>query len=145
MTTEQLARLTTRCLRHAALTVGLLLISTGCNPDADEDGFTVRGGDCNDEDASVYPNAGEACDGLDNDCDDEIDEELDSDGDGFLEFDAELCATGEDCDDEDDAIHPDAEEQCDEIDPGGPARSRRTRPPVRPGCRSRGSRPAAAE
>ena len=56
--------------------------------DADGDGF-LSNEDCDDNDATVYPNATETCDGIDNNCDGEIDEELttrfysDSDGDGF--------------------------------------------------------------
>ena len=45
----------------------LVIIGT---PDTCADG----GGDCNDEDASVYPNAEEVCDGLDQNCDAQIDE-----------------------------------------------------------------------
>ncbi len=44
--------------------------------DADGDGFTVEDGDCDDGDANVHPGADELCDGLDNDCDQEVDEEL---------------------------------------------------------------------
>ena len=71
--------------------------------DADDDGFgdplrclppdastgVDNGDDCNDQDAFVYPGAQEICDGLDNDCDGEIDNSigdlwyLDADGDGF--------------------------------------------------------------
>jgi hypothetical protein len=36
--------------------------------DADKDGFTPNGGDCDDSNASIYPGAPEICDGLDNDC-----------------------------------------------------------------------------
>ena len=45
-------------------------------------------GDCDDLDREIYPGQEEVCDALDNDCDDEIDEEvgtwayLDQDGDG---------------------------------------------------------------
>lgn len=37
-------------------------------------GHTDRAGDCDDLDASVFPGAEERCDGLDQDCDGEIDE-----------------------------------------------------------------------
>ncbi len=53
--------------------------------DADGDGYTRCGGDCDDANPSVYPGALEICDGVDNDCDGQIDEDaagVDSDGDG---------------------------------------------------------------
>ena len=56
--------------------------------DADSDGFTSDE-DCNDSDATINPSAPELCDGIDNNCDDQIDEGVtgewfqDLDGDGF--------------------------------------------------------------
>ena len=46
--------------------------------DNDNDGFTENQGDCNDTDASTYPGATELADGKDNDCDGEIDEDLET-------------------------------------------------------------------
>jgi hypothetical protein len=43
--------------------------------DQDGDGFDVYE-DCDDLDATVYPNAPELCDGIDNDCDERVDEHL---------------------------------------------------------------------
>jgi len=86
---------------------GLLLLLSACKPDpgdtappadsgeipeidADGDGFGPN--DCDDEDATMSPLAPEICDGKDNDCDGETDEDdaldaatffADADGDGF--------------------------------------------------------------
>jgi hypothetical protein len=94
-------------------------------------GFVDTGSDCNDSSATSYPAAEELCDGLDNDCDEEIDEDLDldfymdSDGDGFGNEDEvvsgcapelDLSTIGGDCDDNDPAISPVANELCNEID-----------------------------
>lgn len=53
-------------------------------------GYVSVGGDCDDGDNTVYPNAPELCDGKDNDCNGQVDDGiakpvwyLDSDGDGF--------------------------------------------------------------
>ncbi len=98
--------------------------------DADGDGFSPPE-DCDDDDASVYPDAPELCDELDNDCDEEIDEYVaelwfeDADGDGFGDTfsTTEACeqpsgwvADDTDCDDDDDTVYPGADELCDDKD-----------------------------
>jgi hypothetical protein len=45
------------------------------DPDDDGDGVTVGNGDCNDQDPLINPNALEACDTIDNNCNDAIDDE----------------------------------------------------------------------
>ena len=98
--------------------------------DADEDGFTDDV-DCDDGDAAVNPNAEEICDGVDNDCDGTVDQEVtqrffsDADGDGFGDPTSavEACEQPEgavtddtDCDDASAESYPDAPEQCDGLD-----------------------------
>ncbi|MFT4978235.1 MAG: hypothetical protein ACI8S6_004143, partial [Myxococcota bacterium] len=104
---------------------------SGSGPvDADGDGFDV-GTDCDDDDSAINPDAAEACDGVDNNCDGDTDEGVtltfyaDSDGDdyGDLAATTEACeaASGfvdnaDDCDDSDAAISPAGAEVCDSVD-----------------------------
>ncbi len=98
--------------------------------DADGDGYD-ESIDCDDEDASIHPGADEQCDGLDNDCDGDIDEEggslwyADGDGDGYgdpedavtaCEAPSGFVGDSSDCDDGDPEVHPDAPERCDGLD-----------------------------
>jgi hypothetical protein len=95
------------------------------------DGWVEVGGDCDPTDADTYPEAAERCDNADNDCDGDIDEDiqgiwyLDADGDGFgdLAGEIESCDPGDeyvdnadDCNDEAAEAYPGAEEVCDELD-----------------------------
>lgn len=80
--------------------------------DDDGDGYGESSGDCDDENAAVFPGAEETCDGVDNDCDGAIDEGtdcVDDDGDGFTEQEG-------DCDDADVTIHPLSTETEDGVD-----------------------------
>lgn len=80
-----------------------------CTPEAD---FVSNSSDCDDFDASVNPAAAEACDEIDNDCDESTDEDFDADGDGS--YDASSCSFGDDCDDADADINPAADELCND-------------------------------
>ena len=66
--------------------------------------------DCDDADATSYPDATELCDGLDNNCNGVVPaDEADDDGDGYR-----LCE--DDCDDADADSYPNAAELCDGVD-----------------------------
>lgn len=96
--------------------------------DGAPDGYVEDSTDCNDLNAEAFPGAPELCNGEDDDCDDEVDEELeetvyfqDSDGDGY--GDPSATTTGcdiaegwsdndQDCDDLDAGVSPAAEEIC---------------------------------
>jgi len=100
--------------------------------DADADGFD-QADDCDDNDATVFPGADETCNGIDDDCDGEADEDAvdaewwfpDADGDGYGDETQAVAscpdapagiAQGGDCDDADPTVNPDAEEVCDGVD-----------------------------
>ncbi len=101
---------------------------------AQPSGYAEDMDDCDDGDATAYPGADETCDGVDNDCDEVVDEDeaidattwcSDGDGDGFGDATDALvqCAqpsgyVGDcsDCMPNDPDIHPGADEYCDGID-----------------------------
>ena len=85
-----------RC--HSFLMLALFgLTAVGCAKDQDEDGFKGDD-DCDDLNAAVNPRADEACDGIDNNCDGNIDEGLilewyaDTDNDTFGDPDTLVSA-----------------------------------------------------
>ena len=108
-------------------------LGCGCDPgvgsvidnDGDGSGATI---DCDDVDPSIHPGAEEHCDGVDEDCDGEVDEDSvdmliwyeDIDGDGWGgELSAEACeapagfvSQAGDCDELDPAFNPGAPEVC---------------------------------
>ena len=106
--------------------------STGYADD-DADGWAACE-ECDDTDAANYPGATERCDGVDNDCDAEVDEadavdgatwyaDADADGYGDAASTTSACAAPSgyvadttDCDDGDGGVHPGALETCDGVD-----------------------------
>ena len=119
-------------------------------PDGDSDGFGETGGssvmacsrpagtadndfDCDDTEATTSPVSAETCDGVDNDCDEDIDEGgmntycQDVDDDGFgnpgVMMETSECVPPDgyspscgDCDDTDPLVFPGAAERCNRID-----------------------------
>ena len=107
-------------------------LAGACTP---AEGWVTQGGDCDDTSIDAYPGAYELCDGLDQDCDEAVDEEALDGGTWYLDADADgwgdpetglegLCESpgadrvlqAQDCDDSDPAIHPGATEVCDGLD-----------------------------
>ncbi len=103
------------------------------NDDQDGDGFTKAGGDCDDADAALHPEATELCDLVDNNCDGSIDEGAldalpwypDVVGDGAGDASGEVLSCevptdyvedDSDCDDTNPKVLPGQEELCDLLD-----------------------------
>ena len=119
------------------ISVFVALLSVGCSgetketgaPDGDGDGYSAAE-DCDDGNAAIHPGATEVCDGVDNNCENGIDEDTaedaatwyaDSDGDNYgnaadsvnaCEAPADYVSDHTDCDDSRDDVrgaftHPD--------------------------------------
>ena len=110
---------------------GMLYLQQQC---AAPEGYADNGDDCDDADPSVHPGAEERCDGVDEDCDDQIDEDAvdadtwyqDADADGWGDAELVVLACSQpsgfvgvdgDCDDADAERAPDVIEYCgDDVD-----------------------------
>ena len=114
-----------------------LVVDDGCD-DTDGDGYEAcddgSGADCDDTSASIRPGATEVCDGVDQDCDDTVDDNpsdgtpywVDSDGDGYGSVGGASVASctalsgyatnASDCDDAASAVRPGATETCNGLD-----------------------------
>lgn len=94
------------------------------------EGYVALSGDCDDTEELVNPDIVEICNGIDDDCDEAIDEDvvprwyLDDDSDTYGDPEAHLdqcsqpsdyVANADDCDDSDNLVHPDATEICDDL------------------------------
>ncbi len=112
-------------------------LTVTCNqtndPDNDGDGFNASV-DCDDNNSAVNPGATEICDGIDNDCDGQTDEDgdttyyVDNDQDTYGDIADTIGAlycnnpgvgfslTNNDCNDANDTIYPLAVEICDGVD-----------------------------
>ena len=102
----------------------------GCNPPS---GYVTAGGDCDDTNPDISPGADELCatSGVDDDCDGAVEEgaaadaktyfpDVDRDTYGDEDTPTPLCSApsgfttnDDDCDDDDSAVNPDADEICD--------------------------------
>jgi hypothetical protein len=100
---------------------GIITNFSGCS------GSTILS-DCNDDNAAINPDAAEVCDGIDNDCNGQTDEngantyyqDYDGDGYGNSTVSTQVCSQPQgyvsnntDCNDSDNKIYPGAIEICD--------------------------------
>ncbi|MFY2562684.1 MopE-related protein [Corallococcus terminator] len=94
-------------------------------------GYVANSSDCNDGNTAIKPGSNEVCDGVDNDCDAQVDEGTlgtwyrDQDGDGYgnAAQSTQACAqpagyaqSAGDCNDGNANIRPGATETCDSVD-----------------------------
>jgi len=101
---------------------------TGCTA---PQGYVTDNTDCDDTDTGISPNGTEVCDGVDNNCDGNIDEGtlttffIDNDGDGYgnpnnttqaCNLPSGYVTANTDCNDSNPNINPGSSELCDDID-----------------------------
>ncbi|MCB9763854.1 MAG: hypothetical protein H6739_29055 [Alphaproteobacteria bacterium] len=110
---------------------GTAFSQTACDAPS---GYVADATDCDDTDATANPGATEVCDGVDNNCDGDTDEDdaadvttwyldFDSDGYGGSTYTQVSCDAprgyvddSQDCDDGDATVNPGATEVCDSVD-----------------------------
>lgn len=76
---------------HGLVQAHAALLHIGC-ADSDGDGWTTCNGDCDDSEAAINPGAIEICNGIDDNCNEQIDE-----GDTCTNCGDDICELGEDC------------------------------------------------
>ena len=91
-----------------------------CGPEGDH--LLVAGGDCDSDNPEVHPGRDDPCNGVDDDCDGDIDNDaLDTDGDGRADCvddddDNDGSLDADDCEPLDASVHPGATETCNGVD-----------------------------
>jgi hypothetical protein len=83
----------------------------------------TQGGDCDDSNGAIKPNATEVCDNVDNNCDGNIDLGCDDDGDNYCDENMQVVNAptvcpkgGGDCNDQNGSINPSITETCNGLD-----------------------------
>lgn len=84
----------------------LLVIVLACTAPS---GYVSNNADCDDTNNNVHPGAQEICNSLDDNCNGQVDEIFDQDGDGY-------GTCNGDCNDLNSSIHPGAPELCNNLD-----------------------------
>ena len=109
---DSICELNEYCLVLTSSVTHFTQFDVGAPDDSDGDGvFDNYEGivDCAPYNPNIYPGATEICDGIDNNCDGNIDEGFDADNDGY-----KTCQG--DCNDNNPAVNPGSAEICDNLD-----------------------------